>query len=53
MAMAPKISAQDAALAKRRRSRNWAMLIVLSAMALLFYAIAMVKMGAFLQGGTP
>jgi len=47
----PKVPEDDAAITKRRRARNWAMLIVLSAMAVLFYAIAMVKMGAFLQGG--
>jgi hypothetical protein len=34
----------DAALARRRRGRNIATLIVLVALAALFYAIAMVKM---------
>jgi hypothetical protein len=34
----------DATLARRRRGRNIAMLAVLLALALLFYAIAMVKM---------
>ncbi len=48
---APKL--EDAALKKRRRGRNWAMLGVLAAISLLFYAIAMVKMGAILKGGTP
>ena len=43
----------DAAILKRRRSRNWAMLIVLLAMSVLFYAIAMVKMGGVLHTGTP
>jgi hypothetical protein len=31
-------------LAKRRRGRNWAMLIVLVALCVLFYAITVVKM---------
>jgi hypothetical protein len=30
---------------RRRRQRNWAMLIVLLALAALFYAITIVKMG--------
>ncbi len=34
----------DAALARRRRGRNIATLVVLVALAALFYAIAMVKM---------
>ena len=34
----------DEALARRRRGRNLAMLVVLVALAVLFYAIAMVKM---------
>lgn len=34
----------DAAMARRRRGRNVAMLVVLLALAALFYAIAMVKM---------
>ena len=34
----------DAALARRRRGRNIAMLVVLLALAVLFYAIAMVKL---------
>jgi hypothetical protein len=33
------------ALARRRRGRNIAMLVVLLAVAFLFYAIAMVKLG--------
>ena len=41
----------DAALAKRRRGRNWAMLVVLVALAALFYAIAIVKMAH--PGGNP
>jgi hypothetical protein len=41
----------DPVLLKRRRARNWAMLIALLAIAALFYAIALVKMGAVLQGG--
>jgi hypothetical protein len=34
----------DAALIRRRRGRNVAMLVVLLALVALFYAIAMVKM---------
>ncbi len=34
----------DAALARRRRGRNLAMLVVLVAIVVLFYAISMVKM---------
>jgi hypothetical protein len=34
----------EAALTRRRRGRNIAMLVVLLALAALFYAIAMVKM---------
>jgi hypothetical protein len=44
---------EDAALKRRRRGRNWALLGALLAISLLFYAIAMVKMGAILKGGTP
>ncbi len=40
----------DAALARRRRGRNIAMLIVLLALVVLFYAISMVKMA---QTGHP
>jgi hypothetical protein len=36
--------AADALLARRRRGRNIAMLVALLALALLFYAISMVKM---------
>jgi hypothetical protein len=32
------------ALARRRRARNWAMLIALLALCALFYAITLVKM---------
>ncbi|HEY0419663.1 MAG TPA: hypothetical protein VGC80_09110 [Acetobacteraceae bacterium] len=42
----PRLSPEESeALARRRRGRNWAMLIVLLLLSLLFYAIAMVKMG--------
>ena len=37
-------SPTDAELARRRRGRNIAMLVVLSALAALSYAIAMVKL---------
>ncbi len=36
--------AESEALQRRRRARNWAMLVVLVGVAALFYAIAMVKM---------
>jgi hypothetical protein len=53
--MLPPVPAKpdDAALIRRRRARNWAMLGVLLAVSLLFYAIAMVKMGATLKSGAP
>ena len=35
---------EAAEIARRRRVRNWAMLVVLLALAALFYAITMVKM---------
>ena len=35
---------ETAEVTRRRRVRNWAMLIVLVALAALFYAITMVKM---------
>ena len=37
--------AESALIARRRRGRNWAMLGILAALALLFYAITLVKMG--------
>ena len=40
----PHEAITDAALAKRRRGHNLAMLVALLALAALFYAIAMVKM---------
>jgi hypothetical protein len=41
----PPMSREDSdALARRRRGRNLAMLVVLLAVAALFYAIAVVKM---------
>jgi hypothetical protein len=41
----PPMSREDSfALARRRRGRNIAMLVVLVAVAALFYAIAMVKL---------
>jgi hypothetical protein len=33
----------EAAIRRRQRARNWAMLVILVAMAALFYAIAMVR----------
>lgn len=39
---APRPTEQE--LARRRRARNWALLIVLLGLAVLFYAIAIVKM---------
>ena len=41
----------DAALARRRRGRNVALFVALAALALLFYAIAMVKMAQPVGGG--
>ena len=38
--------AESAALARRRRGRNIAMLIALLALSALFYAIAIVKLGS-------
>jgi hypothetical protein len=42
--MAPLTREESDELAKRRRGRNIALLLVLLALAALFYAIAMVKM---------
>jgi ferric-dicitrate binding protein FerR (iron transport regulator) len=42
----PPLSRQDsAALGQRRRGRNLALLVALLALAALFYAIALVKLG--------
>ena len=38
-------AAESAELARRRRSRNWVVLLLLVGLALLFYAISIVKMG--------
>jgi hypothetical protein len=38
--------ADSAALARRRRGRNWALLLVLLAICGLFYAISIVKLAA-------
>ncbi len=35
---------ESAEIARRRRLRNWAMLVVLAALSALFYAITIVKM---------
>ncbi len=48
---APPPSSDDAALARRRRGRNIALFAALLALALLFYAIAMVKMAQLGLGG--
>jgi len=49
MALPPPLSrAESIALGKRRRGRNIAMLVALVAVAALFYAIAIVKLGATL-----
>jgi uncharacterized integral membrane protein len=37
--------AQSDAVIRTRRGRNWAMLVVLVLLALLFYALAFVKLG--------
>ena len=44
-APSPLTAAESAELARRRRSRNWVLLLLLLGLALLFYAISMVKMG--------
>jgi hypothetical protein len=42
----PDLSREESdALARRRRGRNLAMLVVLLAVAALFYAVAVVKLG--------
>ncbi len=43
-ALPPLSLAESAAIARRRRGRNIAMLVVLAGIAVLFYAIAMVKL---------
>ena len=43
-ALSPLSRRESAAIARRRRGRNIAMLVVLLAVAGLFYAIAMVKL---------
>jgi hypothetical protein len=47
----PPAASDDPALARRRRGRNVAMFLALLALALLFYAIAMVKMAHHGLGG--
>jgi hypothetical protein len=47
---APARDGVDALLAKRRRSRNIAMLIVLLALCALFYAITIVKLSGEAAG---
>ena len=44
MRLDPAPSPEDPVLARRRRGRNIAMLVALLVLALLFYAMAMVKM---------
>jgi hypothetical protein len=45
--MDPNLSRDESrAMARRRRSRNLVMLVVLLGVAVLFYAIAIVKLGA-------
>jgi hypothetical protein len=41
----PLTRPQSDAVARTRRGRNWAMLAVLVSLALLFYALAFVKLG--------
>lgn len=41
----------DSEMQRRRRGRNWAMLVVLVGIAVLFYAIAVVKMARPTVGG--
>ena len=47
----PLTRAQSQILAKRRRGKNIALLVVLCLVAVMFYAIAMVKLGGKLGGG--
>jgi nicotinamide riboside transporter PnuC len=39
--------AESDEIARRRRARNWAMLVVLALVAALFYAITLAKLGKF------
>jgi hypothetical protein len=39
--------AESDAIARRRRARNWAMLVVLVGVSALFYAITLAKLGNF------
>jgi hypothetical protein len=39
--------AESDEIARRRRGRNWAMLVVLVGIAVLFYAITLAKLGKF------
>ena len=43
----PRVGTSNADAARRRRGRSWAILIVLFALCLLFYAITIVKMAHF------
>jgi hypothetical protein len=43
----PPVRTPSAEAARRRRGRSWAMLIVLFALCVLFYAITIVKMAHF------
>ncbi len=43
----PLTRAESLELVRRRRPRNWAVLLSLLALSLLFYGIALVKMGHF------
>jgi hypothetical protein len=49
-ALPPLTRAESLALAKRRRGRNIAMLVALCLVVVMFYAIAMVKLGGKLGG---
>ena len=44
--LTPLTPQQEAELAKRRRGRNWALLIVLLGLSALFFAITIVKLQA-------
>lgn len=39
--------AEPDAIARRRRARNWALLVVLACVSVLFYAITLAKLGKF------
>ena len=49
----PLTSEEAAALRRRQRAKNWALLLVLVFLAGLFYAISVVRMNVTLQSALP